>query len=238
MAVNNTLVKSNPNERLVTFQAGDQEIKLSPEMVKKYLVSGDSSKVTDQEVMMFIMMCKGNHLNPWNNEAYCIKYGNAPAKMITGKTAFFKRADSNPAYNGMKDGIVTYKESNDEIKHRKGAIVPPGEVLIGAWAEVFRKDRDESTYVEADFKEFAQKNNEGKLNSQWAKMPATMILKVAQVNALREAFPSSLGDLYTSDEMGVDEPTAQFIEQNVDIKVEHNKQQTVANAPDNDESLF
>ena len=35
MAVNNTLVKSNPNERLVTFQAGDQEIKLSPEMVKK-----------------------------------------------------------------------------------------------------------------------------------------------------------------------------------------------------------
>ena len=64
MAVNNTLVKSNQNERLVTFQAGDQEIKLSPEMVKKYLVSGDSSKVTDQEVMMFSMMCQGNHLNP------------------------------------------------------------------------------------------------------------------------------------------------------------------------------
>ena len=79
MAVNNTLVKAKANNKAVTFMAGEEQINLTPEMVKKYLVSGDASSVTDQEIVMFMMMCKGNHLNPWNKEAYCIKYGNEPA---------------------------------------------------------------------------------------------------------------------------------------------------------------
>ncbi len=37
----------------------------------------------------------------------------------------------------------------------------------------------------------------------WASKPATMIRKVAMTHALREAFPSSLGGLYTEDEMQV-----------------------------------
>jgi hypothetical protein len=40
--------------------------------------------------------------------------------------------------------------------------------------------------------------------SSWAKMPATMIRKVALVQSLREAFPSDLGGLYDSCERGVD----------------------------------
>jgi hypothetical protein len=41
--------------------------------------------------------------------------------------------------------------------------------------------------------------NTGK--SSWAKIPATMIRKVALVQALREAFPSDLGGCYDSAEM-------------------------------------
>ena len=88
MAVNNTLVKAKANNKAVTFTAGDEQINLTPEMVKKYLVSGDASSVTDQEIVMFMMMCKGNHLNPWNREAYCIKYGTQPATMVVGKEAY------------------------------------------------------------------------------------------------------------------------------------------------------
>ena len=40
-----------------------------------------------------------------------------------------------------------------------------------------------------------------------------MIRKVAQVQALREAFPDTLGGLYTADEQGVDEPTDMIFEQ-------------------------
>lgn len=44
--------------------------------------------------------------------------------------------------------------------------------------------------------------NTGK--ASWLKMPATMIRKVAIVQALREAFPSELGGMYDSSEMGVE----------------------------------
>ena len=44
------------------------------------------------------------------------------------------------------------------------------------------------------------------MNSQWAKKPATMIRKVALVQALREAFPKSFGGMYIAEEQGIDEP--------------------------------
>ncbi|MDS7999093.1 recombinase RecT, partial [Streptococcus pneumoniae] len=41
-----------------------------------------------------------------------------------------------------------------------------------------------------------------KKQSTWNTMPATMIRKVALVNALREAFPEDLGNMYTEDDGG------------------------------------
>ena len=119
MAVNNTLVKAKANNKAVTFMAGEEQINLTPDMVKKYLVSGDASSVTDQEIVMFMMMCKGNHLNPWNKEAYCIKYGTQPATMVVGKEAYMKRANAHPQYDGMDDGIVVLVTETGEMIYRK-----------------------------------------------------------------------------------------------------------------------
>ena len=47
-----------------------------------------------------------------------------------------------------------------------------------------------------------------------------MIRKVAQVQALREAFPESLSNLYTSEEQGIDEPTETVIEQPAEVAAE------------------
>ena len=58
-----------------------------------------------------------------------------------------------------------------------------------------------------------RRKKDGSLNGQWSSKPATMIRKVAQVQALREAFPDTLGGLYTADEQGVDEPTDMIFEQ-------------------------
>ena len=204
MAVNNTLVKAKANNKAaVTFMAGDEEINLTPERVKKYLISGDVSSVTDQEIVMFMMMCKANHLNPWNKEAYCIKYGTQPATMVVGKEAYMKRANAHPQYDGMDDGIVVIVPETGEMIYRKGTITIEGEQLIGGWAEVYRKDRSRSTRVEVPFSEYAGRKKDGSLNGQWSSKPATMIRKVAQVQALREAFPDTLGGLYTADEQGL-----------------------------------
>lgn len=221
MAVNNTLVKKQTTDTAITFTAGNDTVKLSPAIIKKYLVSGDANTVTDQELMMFMMMCKGNHLNPWNREAYCIKYGTQPATMVIGKDAFMKRASGSPEYDGMTSGIVVLNNETGEIEYRTGTIViDDQEKIVGGWAEVFRKDRTHSTRIEVSFNEYAGRKKDGTLNNQWATKPATMIRKVAQVQALREAFPESLSNLYTSEEQGVDEPTVAVIEQPAEVAAE------------------
>lgn len=236
MAVNNTLVKAKANDKEVTYMCGNESVTLSISYIKRYLVTGDPSTVTDQEALMYLMMCKANHLNPFNKESYLIKYGQQPATMVTGKTAFEKRAEENPNYDGMEAGIVVYNEETGDIKYRTGAIYLKQEQIIGGWAEVFRKDRKHSTRIEVSFDEYAGRKKDGSMNSQWATKPATMIRKVALVQALREAFPNSLGSLYTSEEMGVEEPDATPIEQPVDVT--HEPEDAPKTEPAEAESLF
>ena len=91
MAVSNNISrKAQPAQKqnnIVTYMANGAEIKLTPGMVKAYLVSGDPEKVTDQELAMFINLCKYQQLNPWTKEAYLIKYGTSKATLVIGKEA-------------------------------------------------------------------------------------------------------------------------------------------------------
>ena len=104
----NALVKKakTTSEQPCTFTANGVEVKLTPATVKNYLVSGNAERITDQEVVMFINLCKYNSLNPWLREAYCIKYGSSPATMVVGKETFQKRADADPNYNGAPAGVI------------------------------------------------------------------------------------------------------------------------------------
>lgn len=189
----------------VTFTVNGAEVTLSPDIVKNYLVSGDKDRVTMQEVAMFINLCKFSGLNPWLKEAYLIKYGNEPATMVTGKEAFEKRAENNSAYDGDEAGIIVI-QNDGTLDYRKGTFYIAGETVVGGWAEVWRKDKSHSTRIEVSFEEYAGRKKDGTLNSQWAKKPATMIRKVALVQALREAFPNKLGGMYTAEEQGMIEP--------------------------------
>lgn len=209
MALQNNLAARNAaaktNEQVVEYMAGGMKVKLTPSIVRNYLVSGDKDRVSIQEVAMFMNLCKFSGLNPWLKEAYCIKYGNEPATMVVGKEAFEKRAEENPAYDGDESGIVVIDE-NGVISYRKGTLKLPGEEIIGGYAEVWRTDRKHSTRIEVSFEEYAGRKKDGTLNSQWAKKPATMIRKVALVQALREAFPTAFGGMYIAEEQGIDEP--------------------------------
>ena len=205
MTVSNSLAPKNESkEQMVEFMAGGEQVKLTPSIVKNYLVSGDKDRVTTQEIVMFINLCKYAGLNPWMKEAYCIKYGNEPATMVVGKEAFQKRAEDHPAYDGDESGIIVI-DQNGVIKYRKGTMKLPEEEIIGGYAEVWRKDRAHSKRVEVAFEEYCGRKKDGTLNSQWSKRPATMIRKVAIVQALRESFPNAFGGMYTAEEQGLDE---------------------------------
>lgn len=201
MAVKNSIAKKTETKsaQMVSYEANGMKVELSPQIVKDYLVSGDKDRVTMQELVMFINLCKFNGLNPWLKEAYCVKYGNNPATMVTGKEAFEKRAENHPQHDGHKAGIIVV-DADGEIDYRIGSLHLKDEEIVGGWAEVWRKDQKESTRVEVSFDEYAARRKDGSLNSQWASKPGTMIRKVALVQALREAFPKTLGGMYAQED--------------------------------------
>lgn len=197
----------------LTYTAGGQEVKLSPDSVSQFVTKGNG-KITREEAYNFIQLCRYAELNPFLNEAYIVKFGNQPAQMITGKEAFMKRAERQKSYNGFKAGIVVFN-SKGEIEEREGTIIIDGkEQLLGGWAIVFRKDRDNEYKVTINFDEFAKRKNSGELQSTWQSMPANMIRKSALVNALREAYPDQLGAMYTEDEPNLTEVQAVKEEKN------------------------
>lgn len=195
---------TNGNTWLIKYETDKGEVRLSPEIVKQYLVSGDSSKVTDQEIMMFLNLCRYQKLNPFLREAYLIKFGNEPATIVVGKDTYTKRAAKSPLCNGWEAGVVVQKQ-NGEIEYRKGTLVIPGEVLIGGWAKVYRKDWEIPLENTVSLSEYKRYTKDGKPMGNWARMEATMIKKVALVQALREALPEEFQGLYSPEEMPVDD---------------------------------
>lgn len=178
-------------EKQMVFQANNEEVRLTQGMVKKYLVKGNAS-VTDQEVMLFMNLCKFNGLNPFLNEAYLVKFGNTAAQMITSKDAFMKRAEGHPNYEGFKAGIILMRAG--ELVHQEGCFKLKTDELVGGWAEVYRSDRKNPVRQEVAFDEY----NKGQ--SLWKEKPTTMIRKVALVQAMREAFPDKTSGLYAEEE--------------------------------------
>lgn len=204
MAVTNKLLKQEqPKSLKISFKSGDEEVTLSPLVIRNYLVNGDAKNVTDQEVMMFMMLCKHQHLNPFLREAYLIKYGTNPATIVTGKAAFEKRANRCEAYEGFEAGIVVIN-LDGELEYRPGTLVINGEQLVGGWADVFVRNFRKPVRAVVSLEEYIGRKKGGEINSQWSQKPATMIRKVAKTQALREAFPEDLQGLYSAEEVGAD----------------------------------
>lgn len=197
----NSLVKKA--DKSVIYESNGEEVKLSPSIIKNYLVSGNGN-VTDQEAVMFLNLCKMQHLNPFLREAYLIKFGNTPATMVTGKDTFMKRARRQKDFKGYKAGIVVVDEEIGLPEEREGTFRMKSETIIGGWAEVYVEGYRCPLKVTLSFDEYAARTRDGKLNSQWASKPGTMIRKCALVQALREAFPEDLGGLYSQEEVQIE----------------------------------
>lgn len=209
--VNNSLSNTVKKEFEVSFDSNGETVKLSPTIVKKYLTT--SPTVTDQEVMMFISLCKFQHLNPFLREAYLIKYGNNPATMVTGKDVFLKRARKQKDFVGIQSGIIVFNSHTADYVEREGTFLDNAEeTLMGGWAKVFVKGFEVPFYASVSLEEYMGKKSDGTPNGQWSSKPATMIRKVALSQALREAYPLEMGGLYEPEEMGVEEPAAPMVE--------------------------
>lgn len=182
---------------MATYEANGVQVELDAQTVRNYLVNGNGA-VTDQEVAMFINLCRYQGLNPFLREAYLIKYDSkAPASTVVGKDAFTRRVAQIEECKGWSAGVAVVTKKNEYVE-REGTIVLPEERLVGGWCEVLRDGWEKPFKASVNLNEY----NTGK--SMWAKMPATMIRKVAIVQGLRDAFPDKFQGMYDQSEMGTD----------------------------------
>lgn len=155
---------------------------------------------TDSELALCVELCNRQHLNPFTQDVYLVKYGNAPASIITNYQVFNRRANRQPNYGGIESGVVVLRDG--EVVKKKGSAVYKmiGEQLIGGWAEVKFTDGKIPAYAELALTDYST----GKSN--WAKMPGVMIEKCAKAGAWRLAYPGEFRGMYVSEEMDQAQP--------------------------------
>jgi phage recombination protein Bet len=195
---------------IVKYLATGGDIELSPEIIKSQLVPADS-KITDQELGFFLQLCKYQKLNPFLREIYIVKYGDYPAAFIVGKDTFLRRAKRDSTYLGHTVGI------SDDGKD--------------AWAEVHVKGLKVPIRVDVEFDEYVGTKSDGSTNAMWTKKPKTMLKKVALVQALREAFPDSLGQMYDEVEIDKDQELVDVIANEVKTAGSKSEQETTEEKP-------
>lgn len=181
-------------EALVKFETERGEVALSRDVVRRYLLT-PGARVDDRDIDLFIKLCLYQKLNPFLREVYLVAYGDQPPTMVVGWQVFLQRAEAHPAFDGYEVEVF----DQDDKPYRGRA----GQEISHATARVYRKDRQYPAVVTVLFDEYCVRNARGEPRASWAKIPATMIRKVALEQALRETFTKEYQGLYGPEEMGV-----------------------------------
>ena len=193
------------SKAIIQYKASDgQDVKLSPNMVAKYIVTGNG-QATEQEIFKFMAQCQARGLNPLAGDAYMVSYrdrsGNSNTSVITSKDYFVRTATQQPDFDGMEAGVVVVNRDG-AMEYRPGSLVGgKTEKLVGGWAKVHSKNRSHPSEAVVSLDEYSTGRSMWKPASQGGK-PATMIRKVALVQAIREAYPVLFGGIYEREEMG------------------------------------
>lgn len=179
---------------------GESTIKLSVGIVRKMLCTKTRAGhlPDDVQCIRFMMLCEARKLNPFEGDAYLLGYDSNDGpqfSLITAYQAFLKRAEVHPEYDGMESGVIVADNILGEVQDRVGAFTVDGDKLLGGWAKVYFKTRKHPSEVRVQLATYDTNR------SRWAKDKPGMICKVASSQALRMAFPTSLGGLYIADEM-------------------------------------
>lgn len=153
------------------------------DIIKNSVAKGTS----DAELNYFLAVAASSGLNPFQKEIWCYKAGN-DMLIFTGRDGFLANAQRKPDFKGIRSAYVCATDKfkmnivSGHIEHEftqadRGAI-------IGAYAIVKREGMD-SFIAWADFKEFNKGFN------AWKSNPGSMIKKVAEAHALKQAYSLS-----------------------------------------------
>lgn len=158
---------------------------------------------SDQELKLFIEICRSHNLNPFIDEIYLIKYPGSAANTVVGKGVFLERAFNNPNFDGFEAGIIVIDEAGELIR-REGAFRLDSEKLVGGWAKVHMKNKKHPYVNEVRLNDYIKTKKDGQPTKFWKMMAETMIRKVALTQTLKEAMPGEFNQLWDADALIID----------------------------------
>jgi phage recombination protein Bet len=176
---------------LVKYVAADgQEVTLTPEIVKKYLVQGKGELVTMQELMYFLNICRARRLNPLTKDCYLIKYSeNESAAIVTSIDYFRKRARAQKDCKGWQKGVIVQDEKTKALRYSNGLVLS-GEKLVGGWFEATPEGWTTPFKLEVNLGGFIKKTKDGRITKFWSEEnQPSQIMKVAESQGLRTLWP-------------------------------------------------
>jgi len=200
---------------------------------KKVLKETIGKGLEDAQFGLFVEVCKQKGLNPFANQIYAVqRYDKKLNKQVMT----------------IQTGIDGYRAIAERTRQYKGQTPPAWCGADGEWAEVwlqknpptaakvgiYRKGFEHPVYGIAKWDEFYPGET---LGFMWRKFPSIMLLKCAEAQALRKAFPNDLSGLYVDEEMAqVDNEDPIDPEQSKEQKQEKIKQ--IANKEEVEEVDF
>lgn len=166
---------------------------------------------TDNELEMFLHLCKTYQLDPFRKEIWFIKYGekkgNNEPTIMTSRDGYLKIAQQHPDYLGIMSQEVRENDyfeldaSKGLVSHRFAQPISSRGQIVGAWATAKRKGVDPVSI----FVNFHEYRGNSKI---WAHYPSAMIIKVAESFALKRQF--GITGLVTREEMDAQDQDAQM----------------------------
>ena len=180
-----------------------EKVAPTPEMIEKartaLIRKQVAPKASDEEWFNFAYLCKQYNLDPLKKEIYFVTYG-GKGTAVTSRDGYLKNANMNPNFDGMESDAVfkgdTLTRRDDGsllLQYGDNHYQGNKEDLLGAFCNVYRKDRLKAVAVYVTFKEYK------KDSPIWTQYTNSMIIKVAESMALKRAF--SLSGLVTQEEV-------------------------------------
>ncbi len=175
-------------------------------LIKRTVAKGAS----DDELKLFVQICKGSNLNPFLRQAHLVPYwdskeGIERRVIIIGIDGYRAIAEESGQYAGSDDAIYDGETEavyqaveyvNGKKTEREAHKIVPSKASVTVYKAVGG--------IRCPFTASARWDEYypgGKKGSQWHKMPYLMLGKCAEALALRKAFPKLLSGMYVAEEM-------------------------------------